>query len=126
MDNDRTIRTQSGRSLDELTLAAVLEGQLTEEDFRISAETLAHQADRAQAAGYPELAQNLRRAAELTRLSNEQALEIYNALRPGRTTYKKLLRLANWLESELAAPLTGALIREAAEIYLERGLVPEL
>jgi propanediol dehydratase small subunit len=109
--------------LDELTIEAVLAGELTAEDFRISGETLRRQADAAEATGYPQLAHNLRRAAELTRVSNQEVLDVYNALRPGRATYDQLIRLADHLEGDLDAPLTAALVREAAEVYLERGLV---
>lgn len=121
---DQTVRTVTGRDLEELTLEAVLAGRLTTNDFRISAETLRHQAEAAEGAGYRQLAENLRRAAELTRISNEHVLEIYNALRPGRTTYGQLVSLADRLEGEYDAPLTAALVREAAEVYRERGLVP--
>ena len=117
------IYTASGRRLDELNMAAIMAGELTTEDLRISAETLKRQADAAQAAGYPQLAQNLRRAAELTRLSNEEVFEVYNTLRPGRTTHSQLIALAERLEREFAAPLTAAMVREAAEVYLERGIV---
>jgi propanediol dehydratase small subunit len=115
-------RTVSGRTLDELTIEAVLAGDLTIEDFRISGETLRRQADAAEAAGYWQLAENMRRAAELTHLSNQEVLDIYNTLRPGRATYGQLIRLADRLETELDAPLTAALVREAAEVYLERGI----
>jgi len=120
---DDTIRTQSGRTLDELDMQAVLAGDLTAEDFRISGETLRRQAEAAEAAGYRQLAENLRRAAELTGVSNEQVLDIYNALRPGRTTYGQLAALADRLENELNAPLTAALVREAAQVYRERGII---
>ncbi len=119
------IHTQSGRTLDELTMEAVLEGQLTEADFRISDETLRRQADDAEAAGYPELALSLRRAAELTRISNQEVLDIYTTLRPGRTSYAQLIALAERLEDELDAPLNGALVREAADAYLAQGLIEE-
>jgi propanediol dehydratase small subunit len=115
-------RTVSGRTLDELTIEAVLAGDLTIEDFRISGETLRRQADAAEAAGYWQLAENMRRAAELTHLSNQEVLDIYNTLRPGRATYGQLIRLADRLETELDAPLTAALVREAAEVYLEQGI----
>jgi propanediol dehydratase small subunit len=118
-----TIHTSTGRSLDELNLEAVLKGTLMAEDFRISAETLSRQADTAEAAGYRQLAENLRRAAELTHISNEEVLEIYNTLRPGRTTYDKLVALAERLAHELDAPRTAAFVQEAAEVYLARGLV---
>jgi propanediol dehydratase small subunit len=115
--------TATGRPLDELDMRAVLAAEVTTEDFRISAETLHCQADLVEAAGYRQLAESFRRAAELTRLSNEQVFEIYNTLRPGRTTYQRLTSLAEQLEGELDAPLNAALVREAAEAYLERGLV---
>jgi propanediol dehydratase small subunit len=118
-----TVRTKSGRTLDELTIDAVLAGELTVADFRISDETLRRQADSAEAAGYRQLAENLRRAAELTRLSNQEVLDIYDALRPGRATYDQLIALAERLEEEHRAVLTAALVREAAEVYLKRGIV---
>jgi propanediol dehydratase small subunit len=117
------VRTTSGRTLDELTIEAVLAGELTAEDLRISGDTLRRQSGVAEAAGYRQLAENLRRAAELTRISNQEVLDIYNALRPGRTTYGQLIELADRLENDLDAPLNAAFVREAAEVYLERGIV---
>lgn len=119
----KPIRTASGRSLEEINMEAVRAGKLTAEDFRISAETLRRQADVAEAAGYRHFGRNLRRAAELTRISNEEVFQIYNLLRPGRATYGQLTDLANRLEEELDAPLNAALVREAAEVYRERGVV---
>jgi propanediol dehydratase small subunit len=123
MTDNETLRTASGRRLDELNMEAVLAGRLTTEDFRISGETLRRQADAAEGAGYGQLAENLRRAAELTRVSNDQVFEIYDMLRPGRATYAELTNLADRLEHDLSAPSTAALVREAAEVYLARDLV---
>lgn len=120
-----TVYSATGRPLDALNMEAVLQGQLTTEDFRISAETLRAQAEAAEDAGYRQLAENFRRAAELTGISNEEVLAMYNTLRPGRTTYRELLALADRLDRDFAAPLTAALVREAAEVYLARGLVKE-
>lgn len=117
------IRTQTGRKLEELTLEAVLAQELTEADFHISAETLCHQADAAEAAGYLQVAENLRRASELTRLSNQEVLAIYSQLRPGRASYAELRALGERLEREHSAPVTAQLVFEAAEAYLARGLV---
>ncbi len=119
---DQEIRTASGRSLDELTMEALLSGELTTEDFRISAQTLRRQADAAELAGYGALAGNLRRAAELTTVTNEEVLRIYEALRPGRSTYEELIALADRLQSAHDAPLTADLIREAATVYRDRGI----
>ena len=121
MNKDRT-HTLSGRSLDELNIEAVAAHTLSPEDVRIHGETLRRQAEAAAAAGYPQLAENLQRAAELTQVSNQELLSMYEALRPGRTSYRQLLDLADRLESQFNAPLTAAFVREAAEAYQERGV----
>jgi propanediol dehydratase small subunit len=113
----------SGRRLNELKIEDVLSGELASEDFRISAETLISQAQSALDAGYRQLAENLLRAAELTRLSNEEVLEIYDKLRPGRATYLEMKTIAERLEADFNAALTASFIREAAEVYLKRGMV---
>ena len=117
------VRTFTGRSLQELSLEKVLSGELTAEDFRTSAETLREQANAAESGGYRQLGENLRRAAELTGISNEEVLEIYNQLRPGRSNYKTLIALADRLEKRYQATLTAAMVREAAEVYRKRGIV---
>ena len=117
------VRTFTGRSLQELSIEKVLSAELRAEDFRTSAETLRKQADAAASAGYRQLAENLRRAAELTCISNEEVLDIYNQLRPGRSNYKALIALGEHLENEYRAYLTAAMVREAAEVYLARGIV---
>ena len=119
------VRTFTGRSLQELSIEKILGGELTSEDFRTSAETLREQANTAESGGYRQLAENFRRAAELTCISNEEVLEIYNQLRPGRSNYKALCTLAERLEKDYQATLTAALVREAAEVYRTRGIVGE-
>jgi propanediol dehydratase small subunit len=118
-----TVRTASGRTLDELNIEALCANEVTAEDFRINGQTLHRQADAAEAAGYWQLAENLRRAAELTGISSQEVLDIYNALRPSRSTYHELITLADRLENDLDAPLTAAFVREAAEVYQERGIL---
>jgi propanediol dehydratase small subunit len=118
-----TVRTASGRSLDELNMGPLCAGELTAEDFRISGGTLRRQADAAEAAGYWQLAENLRRAAELTAISNQEVFDMYKALRPNRSTYDQLITLADHLENDLDAPLTAAFVREAAEVYQERDIL---
>ena len=120
-----TIYTFSGRSIDELSVQGILSGDLTAEDFRIHGETLNHQARVAEEAGYTQLAENLRLAAELTHMSNEEILDIYNTLRPRRTSYKEMIDMAERLQNEFTAPLTAAFVREAAAVYLKRGIVKE-
>ena len=81
------------------------------------------QAEFAQEAGYKEVANNLIRAAEMTRIPNEELLAIYDSLRPGRSTYYQLLSLCQRLTSEYDAEHTGAYIREAADAYRDTGLL---
>jgi len=120
-----TINTFSGRSIDELNVQGILSGELTAEDFRIHGERLNYQAKVADEAGYNQLAENLRQAAELTHMSNEEILEIYNTLRPRRTSYTAMIDMADRLENERKAHLTASLLREAAEVYLKRGIVKQ-
>ncbi len=121
--DQRDVRTASGRPLADLTIEAVREGRLSVADLRISRETLQRQAQAAEAGGYEHVAGNLRRAAELTRVSNQDLLAMYEALRPSRTSYERLVELARHLAEDLDAPLTAALVREAADEYRRRGLV---
>ena len=118
-----TLRTASGRRLDEITPAAVSAGQVSIEDLCIHAATLHAQADIARQAGYGQLAANLTRAAELTGVPNPELLQMYESLRPGRASYNELMTLADRLEGQYAAPTNAALVREAALIYQARGLL---
>jgi propanediol dehydratase small subunit len=118
----KAVSSASGRGLDELNLESVLSGELTADDFRISRETLLEQADAAQAGGYHQLATNLRRAAELTAFSNQELLDVYTALRPGRSTYEQMIALSDQLEKQRQAEITASFIREAAEFYRQRGI----
>ena len=86
-------------------------------------ETLDLQAEFARSEGYNEVAANLARAAEMTRIPNDEILEIYEALRPGRSTYYQLLSLSQQIASMYAAEHTGTYIREAADVYRDTGLL---
>jgi propanediol dehydratase small subunit len=117
------VRTPSGLPLEEVTLEALRAGRLASDDIRATAETLRHQAAVADAAGRGALAENLARAAELAAMPDEALLEIYTALRPRRSTAAELENWADRLESEFAAPLTAAFVREAREAYAARRLL---
>jgi propanediol dehydratase small subunit len=121
MTREPDVRALSGRAVSELTLEAVRQGELSLPDLRIHPETLARQAAVADAHDNPQLAENLRRAAELTRLSDDEVLAIYDALRPGRSTPDRLASLAAGL-AERGLPRCAALLTEAAEVYARRGL----
>ena len=81
------------------------------------------QAQIAGSVGRGALAGNLERAAEMTRLSQEDVMEIYELLRPGRTTSKdSLLDVAQRLRNKQDAPLLADFVEEAARFYEKRGL----
>ena len=121
--DDGAIQTPTGRPLSDLDLDALRAGELGTEDLGIHADTLNRQAEIAEEAGFPQLAANLRRAAELTRVPHETVLAVYEALRPYRVTHERLLALADELEETYGATENAALIREAAQTYREQGLL---
>lgn len=115
------IKTKTGKNIDEITLNNVLEGNVTADDIKITPEVLLYQADIAESVGRVQFAKNLRRAAELTRVPEARVLEIYNALRPYRSTKKELLDIADELDIKYEAKICAGLVREAAEVYEKRG-----
>ena len=115
------IRALSGKAVEQLTVEAVRAGEVGVADLRVHPETLERQAVVAGQHGNPQLAENLRRAAELTRLPDEEVLAIYEALRPGRSTPGQLTELAASLAGR-GLPRCAALLTEAAEVYARRGL----
>lgn len=117
------LRAQSGRSLSEITAEAAAAGALSGDDLRTHADTLRRQAEIARAGGYPQLAANLLRAAELSDVPNDELLKIYETLRPERASYDELTRLADFLEATYGARENATFIREAACVYRERGLL---
>ncbi|MGL5692736.1 MAG: diol dehydratase small subunit [Peptostreptococcaceae bacterium] len=115
------IKSQSGRSLDELTLDKVISGELNSEDLRVSPETLEMQAQVAESVGRDAFAGNLRRAAELIAVPDKRILEIYNALRPYRSTKAELYAIAEELENKYSCKINAQFVREAADVYETRG-----
>ena len=114
--HDRSrIALPSGRSIDDLSLAHLQEDRLGTADLGITEQTLRRQAQVAEAAGFPALARNLERAAELTRLPDAKILEIYAALRRGGPG-EVLDALAREVENAYGATVLAAFLREAAAL----------
>ena len=111
-----------GRTVSELTLAAVLAGEIGPDDVRVNPGTLRLQAGFAEQGGNRQLAENLRRGAELASFSDEELLRFYEMLRPGRSSAAELDSLAGTLE-ERGAVLSAALVRDANAAYVRRGLI---
>jgi propanediol dehydratase small subunit len=113
------VTTPGGMTLDELKLNGA---GVNASELRASPATLRLQAEVAAAAGRSQLADNLRRAAELAPLPDETILEIYTALRPGRSSAAELAGWAERLDG-LDAPLTAEFVRDAMGVYATRGLL---
>ncbi|MDO5115155.1 MAG: diol dehydratase small subunit [Synergistaceae bacterium] len=115
------LKSPSGKKFTEMTKAEVLSGNISSEDMRISPETLEMQAQVAESVGREAFANNMRRAAELIAVGDDRLLEIYNALRPYRSTKAELLAIAEELETKYDARISAGLVREAAAVYEARG-----
>jgi len=119
--DETEVRALSGKPVESLTVDAVRAGEVGVADLRIHPDTLERQAAVAEQHGNPQLAENLRRAAELTRLPDDEVLAVYEALRPGRSTPAQLTGLAAALAAR-GLPRCAALLTEAADVYARRGL----
>jgi propanediol dehydratase small subunit len=111
----------SGINADEITVDNIRRGDITLDDVRIHPDTLEHQAQVAESKGNPQLAGNFRRAAELTRFTDEEVLRLYEALRPNRSTAQELHSIAQDLNSR-GAQRNAELFLQAADVYARRGL----
>ncbi len=111
------IKSATGMGLDDITLEKVVSGQIKFEDIKTRPETLELQTQVADSVNRPRLADNLRRAGEMTRIPDERLLEMYNFLRPYRATKQELLAMADELEGQYQATVCARFIREATEVY---------
>ena len=117
------IRGQRGKSLDDITLDAVMAGSITMEDLRITPHALDDQAEIARAANRPTLALNFERAAELVNVPQDFIMSTYEMLRPGRAKSKdQLLQVAKTFRQTYKADRMASFIEEAADVYERRGL----
>ena len=107
---------------EKFTVEAALDGKLRLSDLRMEPATLAHQAVVAEEGGNPQLAENLLRAAELATIDDEDVMNLYEALRPHRSTTDELEALRVSLETRGAARC-AELVRQAAVVYARRGLL---
>lgn len=115
------VKSETGLSLDEITLDKVMDGKISFNDIKVRPQTLEYQAQIAESIHRPHIAANLRRAAEMTQIPDKRILEMYDALRPYRRTKQELHDMADELESKFQAKICADLVREAAEVYEKRG-----
>ena len=117
------VRGRRGKTLDEITLDAVVAGEVTLEDLSITATALRQQAEISRATSRETLAANFERAAELVGVPEATIMRMDDLLRPGRAASAgELLAVAAELRQTYAAPLMAAFVEEAADVYTRRGL----
>lgn len=119
------VKTATGKSLKDITVQALVSGEIKAEEVRITPQTLEYQAQIAESIGRPQLAANMRRAAELTAVPDDRILEIYNALRPYRSSREELAAIADELENKYGAKICAAFVREACQVYGKRKRLKE-
>lgn len=119
------VKTATGKSLTDITVQAIVSGEIKADEVRITPQTLEYQAQIAESIGRPQLAANMRRAAELTAVPDDRILEIYNALRPYRSSAAELAAIADELENKYGAKICAAFVREACQVYGKRKRLKE-
>ena len=117
------LKSPRGIPFDELTLENVESGKVIFEDFSISADVLNYQVNIAVSAGRTQIALNFARAREMTKIPDERILEMYNSLRPHRSTKDELLAIAGELQDKYCASVCAGFVKEAADVYERRKLL---
>ncbi|MEG2290993.1 MAG: diol dehydratase small subunit [Clostridium sp.] len=117
------IKSKSGKGLDDITIDEVIKGNITGEDIKISKETLKLQGDIAKSEGRKELGENFTRASELVDIPDEELLNIYNMLRPNRSSEEELLKKAEEIKVKYGAVNCSNLILDSVKVYKKRGIL---
>lgn len=117
------IKSRSGKKLDEINIESIINGSVTAEDIKISKEVLILQAEVARQDGKMQLAKNFIRSAELIDIPDDRILEMYNSLRPYRSTENELKQLSNELRDKYEASMCSDLVEETLAVYKKRDLL---
>lgn len=114
------VHSPSGKALNDITLDNVLNDDIKANDLRITPDTLRMQGEVANDAGRDAVQRNFQRASELTSIPDDRLLEMYNALRPYRSTKAELLAISAELKDKYHAPVNAGWFAEAADYYESR------
>ena len=117
-----TPRTASGRKVSEITLDAVVRGEIGADDIRVSAETLRQQAEFAAAGRQPTARRQPAPRRRARRILGRRAARALRGAAPRPLDARSSsTQLARRLEARDAV-LCAALVREARGAYVRRGL----
>jgi propanediol dehydratase small subunit len=117
-----SIKSKTGKSLEDISIENILSGNINSEDIKISRETLLMQGEIAEKEGRKQVKENFTRASELVDISDKKLLEVYEKLRPNRSTKEELMVIAKELEVKYGATECAKLIYETIQVYEKRGL----
>ncbi len=117
------ISSKTGKRLEDITLSEVMKNHVSSEDIKISKDTLKAQGRIAKEAGNAPMEMNFARAAELVDVPDDIILQMYDKLRPNRSTKSELLSMAQELSEKYNAQNCAKLVLEAAEVYEKRGVL---
>lgn len=117
------IHSKTGKSLRDITIENIMEGNISSEDIKISKDVLLLQGEVAAQAGREKLKDNFTRASELIEIPDKELLHIYDKLRPNRATKEELLELAHRLTRVYGANSCAKLVLDAASVYEKRGIL---
>jgi len=121
-EKDR-IQSKTGKKLTEISLDAVMKGQISSDDIKISKETLKAQGQVARENDNLPMEKNFERAAELVDVPDDVILKMYDKLRPNRSTKLELVMMAQELIEKYNAKNCARLVMEAVEVYEKRGVL---
>lgn len=114
------VHSPSGKGLKDITLDNILNDKIKSNDLRITPDTLRLQGEVAKDAGRDAIQRNFQRAAELTAIPDDRLLEMYNALRPYRSSKAELLAISAELKDKYNAPVNAGWFEQAADFYESR------
>lgn len=117
------IRSKTGKKLSDITMEEIKRGNITADDIKISREMLKEQGQISLEAGNEPMAKNFDRAAELVDVPDQVILDMYNKLRPNRSTKLELAEMAKELLEKYGAVHCAKMVLEAAEVYEKRGIL---
>lgn len=117
------VKSRSGKHLDDINIKGIMDGSVTSDDIKISRDVLIYQAEVARLDGKIQLAKNFIRASELIEVPDDRILEIYNMLRPNRSTREELENLSKELRDKYSASINADLVDETLKVYIKRDLL---
>lgn len=115
-NKSQLIFTPGGVNINDITFENLKTEKMKRDDCTVSSDSLLYQAQIAEQDDNRTMADNFRRAAEMVHIESDRIIEIYNALRPYRSTESELLEIVRELRETYNAEKTADFVEEAAGV----------